>query len=214
MICHARSPYGYGKRAFFLSRVKNNQRHFFFRTSCINHIVSSCVQEHKRSVSKGRMRLMVENKITMVVQKFHVLFSPWERAATIRLCPAVHADFIPIEERRCTGPSKKQHCPQSEKCKIYTEPRFILILFDTPHSSVCSRQKAGMIMIGKLIHAGIQCIFRKMHHIVAHGIEEQLPVSELLRHCTVRVLLHPRKKPAYRLHKSIVVHNTVPLCSL
>ena len=79
---------------------------------------------------------------------------------------------------------------------------------------ICPRQKAGMIVIGQLIHGHLQRRGLHRSHMMPHHIDKMVRISPQILPPLVAVFLHPGKKPCERLHKCIVVHHRIPLIAL
>ena len=79
------------------------------------------------------------------------------------------------------------------------------------HLMVRTGKETRMVMIGQLIHCALQRGRHKPRHIIIHGSLKILEIAQHILAITVAVLLHPRKEPRQRFHKSIVIHHSVPL---
>ena len=68
-------------------------------------------------------------------------------------------------------------------------------------------------MVGKFIHGALQRWCQKACHIMLHSTFKVLKLSDIFRFKIITVFLHSGKEPCHRLHKSIIVHNCIPLVS-
>ena len=84
----------------------------------------------------------------------------------------------------------------------------------TSYNLVRPGKKAGMVVVGKLVHGRENRICLHPAHVVIHCSEKRLSIAVKSAVITVAVLLHPCQKPGHGLHKRIIIHNGIPLIPL
>ena len=80
--------------------------------------------------------------------------------------------------------------------------------------SVGSRKESGMVVVGQLIHGHIYRWSKESGHVIVHRALERVIITQKVTAELVTVLLNTAEEPCDRLHKRIVVHDSIPLISL
>ena len=69
-----------------------------------------------------------------------------------------------------------------------------------------------MVMVGQLIHSAVQ---RRGCEVLTSGIQQCVKKLSRITHSVglefITVLLHACKEPGDRLHKGVIVHDSIPL---
>ena len=199
---------------FIPAGIDRNNGHLIFIDAGIDHIIVSCHQAHHRAPLQHPVVESRPGQIHMIVNKGQILLSPGIGAAAVRLCEAADARLIAVINGRCPRPGHLHHGTQPVDCRVdVLACRLGPQLGQPSHIVVRPGHKAGVIMVGQLVHGGGNGTLRHPGHVVEHGPEEGLSVADQRRVVAVGMLLHTRQEPAHRLHKSIIIHDGIPLIS-
>ena len=69
-------------------------------------------------------------------------------------------------------------------------------------------------MVGQFIHCDLHRLSLHPAHVIKHGLEKRLSIAVHIVVVFVAVFFHPGEEPGNGLHKSIIIHNGIPLIAL
>ena len=148
-------------------------------------------------------------------QHLPVLMAPWIRPAVVRIRKATDACLISVVNRRCPRPCHLHDDRLAHHLRAHVFARRIAAkMLHTSNVMIRTRQKTGMIVIRKLVHSHLQGRPEEGCHMIHHCSFEAVRIAEHPLLVIIAVLFHTGKKPGQRLHKSVVVHDSIPLIAM
>ena len=141
--------------------------------------------------------------------------SPRESPPAVRIRKSADADLISIVDRRSSDPGHLHgHSFSHDRLVHAFLCRFRSYAVHPAHNMVRAGEKAGMVMVGQLVHGNLKRRSEHAGHVVPHGSHKVVRIPPEICPTLVAVLLHSGQEPGKRFHKCVIVHDTVPLISL
>ena len=151
----------------------------------------------------------------MVFKKGFVFFSPRKRTPVVGIGKAAQPGLVSVIYCGSPHPCHLDRNSLAHDCVV--DALLCCLCPDMLCASddmVRPCQESRMVMVGQFVHRHLQGRSEHTCHEVAHRADKIVGVAPQVGAALITVLLHTGKKPGERLHKRIIIHNTVPLVSL
>ena len=156
---HTHLPDRDGNRPDFLCIIQRNQNFFCFIEPPVGKHAIRPIKLLQRAMAQNGILLPQGNCCLMEGNQLHILPAPGIGAAVIGICPACYACFVPVIYGRRTVPCHLQQNSFPQHCFFHIcIRRGTALCFHSADLAIGAREKAGMVMIGKLIHGNRNCL--------------------------------------------------------
>ena len=149
------------------------------------------------------------------IKQFLILMSPRIGTAVIRIRKSTYTCLVSIIDSWCPRPGHLDRDRLSHNCRIDILRGSLRACIRNPsHTAVRSGKEPGVVMVGQFIHRHMKCRHMKGAHMRPHSCNKGLTVSIQIFPVFITVFLHTGQEPCHRFHKSIIIHDRIPLISL
>ena len=149
------------------------------------------------------------------LKQLPIFFTPRIGSSIVRICKPTQAHFVSIVNRRSSYPCHLNCHRFSHNRTVDSFLRSLRShMFGAADNMIRTGQESGMIMIGQLVHCHLQRRCKHACHKVTHRTYKIIRISPQICPAFIAVFLHSGKEPCQRLHKRVIVHDTVPLVTL